>query len=46
MPVWSSTAVGGVKLLDLNPKLGQEDDPENWKVSTYEYIVLSTVSRV
>lgn len=31
VPVWSSTAVGGVKLLELNPKMGQEDDPENWK---------------
>lgn len=30
VPVWSGVNVAGVNLIDLNPKLGQEDDPENW----------------
>lgn len=27
---WSALNVGGVLLRDLNPKLGLDDDPENW----------------
>ncbi len=30
VPVWSGVNVGGVNLVNLNPKLGQEDDPEKW----------------
>lgn len=32
VPVWSSVSVGGVNLMDLNPKMGRDDDPEQWKV--------------
>jgi len=31
VPVWSGLNVGGVNLVNLNPKIGKEDDPENWK---------------
>lgn len=31
VPVWSGLNVGGVNLVNLNPKIGQDDDPENWK---------------
>lgn len=27
---WSALNVGGVRLRDINPKLGMEDDPEEW----------------
>lgn len=30
VPVWSGVNVGGVNLIELNPKLGQPDDPEDW----------------
>ena len=30
VPVWSGINIGGVNLKDLNPKIGQADDPENW----------------
>nr|WOE90269.1 L-lactate dehydrogenase-like protein [Scolopendra mutilans] len=30
VPVWSGVNVAGVRLQDVNPKLGQADDPENW----------------
>jgi len=30
VPVWSGVNVGGVNLTNLNPKLGQDDDPEKW----------------
>uniref|UniRef100_A0A646QFM7 L-lactate dehydrogenase n=1 Tax=Hemiscolopendra marginata TaxID=943146 RepID=A0A646QFM7_9MYRI len=47
VPVWSGVNVAGVRLQDLNPKLGQADDPEKWgdlhkKVveSAYEIIKL------
>jgi len=30
VPVWSSVNVGGINLRDLNPKIGQVDDPEKW----------------
>jgi L-lactate dehydrogenase len=30
VPVWSGVNVGGVNLRDLNPKIGQDDDPEQW----------------
>lgn len=43
--VWSGVNVGGVSLMDLNPKLGQDDDPEEWNLihkqiinSAYEII--------
>ena len=29
--LWSGLSVGGVNLNTLNPKIGQMDDPENWK---------------
>ncbi|CEM22579.1 unnamed protein product [Vitrella brassicaformis CCMP3155] len=29
--VWSSMTACGVRLRDLNPKAGMEDDPENWE---------------
>jgi L-lactate dehydrogenase len=31
VPVWSGLNVGGVNLNSLNPKIGQDDDPENWQ---------------
>uniref|UniRef100_A0A4D5R8X2 L-lactate dehydrogenase n=1 Tax=Scolopendra viridis TaxID=118503 RepID=A0A4D5R8X2_SCOVI len=47
VPVWSGVNVAGVRLQNLNPKLGLPDDPENWgelhkKVveSAYEIIKL------
>lgn len=32
VPVWSGVNVAGVKLVDLNPKIGQPDDVENWNL--------------
>lgn len=29
--VWSGANVAGVELRKINPKMGHEDDPENWK---------------
>lgn len=29
--VWSGVNVAGVRLRELNPAIGTEDDPENWK---------------
>jgi len=47
VPIWSGVNVAGVNLIDLNPKLGQSDDPENWNdihkqvvQSAYEIISL------
>lgn len=31
VPVWSGLNVGGVNLNSFNPKIGQDDDPENWQ---------------
>ncbi|KAF0041324.1 hypothetical protein F2P81_007222 [Scophthalmus maximus] len=31
VPVWSGVNVAGVSLQQLNPKMGTEDDSENWK---------------
>nr|CAH7746537.1 unnamed protein product [Callosobruchus chinensis] len=31
VPVWSGINVAGVRLRDLNPNLGTDNDPENWK---------------
>lgn len=31
VPVWSGVNVAGVCLQGLNPKMGAEDDSENWK---------------
>lgn len=30
VPVWSGVNVAGVKLSDINPKIGTSEDPENW----------------
>jgi L-lactate dehydrogenase len=30
VPVWSGLNVGGVTLQSINPKIGQDDDPEEW----------------
>lgn len=30
VPIWSGANVAGVKLIDLNPKMGTPDDPEDW----------------
>ncbi|XP_031827846.2 L-lactate dehydrogenase isoform X1 [Nomia melanderi] len=30
VPVWSNVHVGGMKLRDINPRIGEEDDPEKW----------------
>ena len=30
MPVWSGVNIGGVNLKEINPNIGQENDPENW----------------
>jgi len=30
VPVWSGVNVAGVKLSDINPKIGTPEDPENW----------------
>ncbi|XP_026331851.1 L-lactate dehydrogenase isoform X2 [Hyposmocoma kahamanoa] len=47
VPVWSGVNIAGVRLGDLNPKIGEDDDPENWKEiharvvkSAYEVIKL------
>lgn len=31
VPVWSGVNVAGVCLQAINPKMGAEDDSENWK---------------
>jgi L-lactate dehydrogenase len=45
--VWSSVNVAGTRLRDISPKIGKEDDPENWSQvhkdvinSAYEIIKL------
>jgi len=30
VPVWSGVNVAGVRLRDVNPKIGTSDDAENW----------------
>ncbi|CAG9826517.1 unnamed protein product [Diabrotica balteata] len=47
IPVWSGVNVAGVRLKDVQPKVGTDDDPEEWKKlhlevvnSTYEIIKL------
>lgn len=40
MPVWSGVNIAGVRLHDLNPNIGTEEDPENWK-ETHENVVKS-----
>lgn len=30
--MWSGVNIAGVSLKDLNPKMGDDDDPENWKL--------------
>ncbi|XP_076761894.1 L-lactate dehydrogenase [Xylocopa sonorina] len=30
VPIWSSIHVGGMKLRDINPRIGEPDDPEKW----------------
>ncbi|CAL7935477.1 unnamed protein product [Xylocopa violacea] len=35
VPIWSSIHVGGMKLRDINPRIGEADDPEKWyEIST------------
>lgn len=34
--MWSGVHVGGIKLRDINPKIGDKNDPERW----YEMINL------
>lgn len=31
VPVWSGVNIAGVNLRDLNPAIGTDSDPENWK---------------
>lgn len=38
--MWSGVNVAGVRLSDLNQKMGTECDPENWK-QTHEMVVKS-----
>ncbi|XP_046390876.1 L-lactate dehydrogenase isoform X2 [Ischnura elegans] len=47
VPIWSGVNVAGVRLREVNPKAGKEDDPEEWKKlhhqvvqSAYEVIKL------
>lgn len=40
VPVWSGVNIAGVRLSDLNPKIGTESDAENWK-ETHEAVVKS-----
>ncbi|CAH2985478.1 unnamed protein product [Chilo suppressalis] len=40
VPVWSGVNIAGVRLSDLNPKIGTEADTENWK-ETHEMVVTS-----
>ncbi|XP_043263086.1 L-lactate dehydrogenase A-like 6A [Colletes gigas] len=30
VPIWSSIHIGGMKLRDINPRIGEQDDPEKW----------------
>ncbi|XP_015598303.1 L-lactate dehydrogenase [Cephus cinctus] len=30
VPLWSSVHVAGMKLRDINPRMGEKDDPEKW----------------
>ncbi|XP_061933389.1 L-lactate dehydrogenase A chain-like isoform X2 [Apis cerana] len=30
VPLWSSISVGGMKLRDINSRIGEQDDPERW----------------
>ncbi|KOC64077.1 L-lactate dehydrogenase [Habropoda laboriosa] len=30
VPIWSSIHVGGMKLREINPRIGEQDDPEKW----------------
>lgn len=30
VPIWSSVHVGGMKLRDINPRIGDKNDPERW----------------
>ncbi|XP_017759796.1 PREDICTED: L-lactate dehydrogenase-like [Eufriesea mexicana] len=34
VPIWSSMNVGGIKLRDINPRIGEPDDPEKWSEIT------------
>ncbi|KAK2585738.1 hypothetical protein KPH14_010349 [Odynerus spinipes] len=36
VPVWSSVSVAGLKLRDINPRMGENDDPEKWYEITEE----------
>lgn len=30
VPIWSGIDVAGLKLRDINPRMGDRDDPEKW----------------
>lgn len=34
VPIWSSVHVGGMKLRDINPRIGESEDPEKWSEIT------------
>ncbi|CAH0578391.1 unnamed protein product [Chrysodeixis includens] len=40
VPVWSGVNIAGVRLSDLNQKIGSDSDPENWK-ETHTMVVKS-----
>ncbi|XP_041986809.1 L-lactate dehydrogenase isoform X3 [Aricia agestis] len=40
VPVWSGVNVAGVRLSDINPKIGSDTDPEKWK-SLHQEVVNS-----
>ncbi|EFN82343.1 L-lactate dehydrogenase [Harpegnathos saltator] len=31
VPIWSSVNVAGTRICDINPRMGQENDPEKWR---------------
>ncbi|XP_068620046.1 L-lactate dehydrogenase isoform X2 [Battus philenor] len=40
VPVWSGVNIAGVRLSDLNPKIGSDEDPEKWR-QMHEMVVKS-----
>lgn len=38
--MWSGVNIAGVRLNDLNPEIGKDEDPENWK-EIHESVVKS-----
>lgn len=43
--VWSGLNVSGVRLVDLNPKIGTEEDPERW-VDVHKQVINGFVDRI